>query len=311
MLWASAGNSVDNTGEFPASTQHLLTQSGLCCSSSQPTSRRCTESWEETQPGQLIPTDPRDVSDHIASCLACKVRKRRKKGGCLEWWHLSSQGSVTLLPRAWLSACLPMGNGERIPCSALLEHMAFAFPTELSPSQPTVFSFLLCWFSPPSHRGGVREWLCGPYLPAGVKPWHKGTQTIHMFLNPYALEHPWNIVKRNKLLRSRCHTNFSKGQIRTYETNVLNNKAKALPVLASCRRFLWRFSCWSTRSARWQDTRAQRSPARTWLAPPPQSQPCPQPQSWTHAYLEHKHGKNHSQLKSVNCCSNWKVLLFH
>jgi len=49
-------------------------------------------------------------------CSAYKAGGRRKKGGCLEFGHLSSQLTIAddraLLSWRWLSTCLPMGIGE-------------------------------------------------------------------------------------------------------------------------------------------------------------------------------------------------------
>jgi len=45
----------------------------------------CASSWEGTQLGQLTPTDQRDISHHMMSCPAYKVRGRRRKG-----WDIQS-----------------------------------------------------------------------------------------------------------------------------------------------------------------------------------------------------------------------------
>lgn len=54
----------------------------------------CTRSWEETQPGQLIPTHPRNIPYHMASVRYIELEKEGEKGGHLDWWCLSSQGVV-------------------------------------------------------------------------------------------------------------------------------------------------------------------------------------------------------------------------
>jgi len=53
---------------------------------------RCVGSWMGTQPGQWAPAGPRDVPCHSVSCSACKAwGEEEGRGGCLEWWRLSSQ----------------------------------------------------------------------------------------------------------------------------------------------------------------------------------------------------------------------------
>ena len=75
-----------------------------------------TRSWEGTQPGQLAPTDQRDIPHHTASCSAITPGERRRKGGHSEIQHLSSQVTVrrdaALLSWRWLNTCLPTGSGE-------------------------------------------------------------------------------------------------------------------------------------------------------------------------------------------------------
>ena len=51
-------------------------------------------SWEGTQPGQLTPTDQRDIPYHIM-CSAVKAGGGRRKGGSLELQCLSSQVTIT------------------------------------------------------------------------------------------------------------------------------------------------------------------------------------------------------------------------
>ena len=60
-----------------------------------------------------------------------------------------------LLSWRWLNTCLPMGKSELIPCFALLVHVAFALPIELSLSQPMSFlTFTLPILSPIPLGGG-------------------------------------------------------------------------------------------------------------------------------------------------------------
>jgi len=42
---------------------------------------RCMGSWEGTWPGQLTPTDQRDIPCHMLSYSAYKVGERRRKRG--------------------------------------------------------------------------------------------------------------------------------------------------------------------------------------------------------------------------------------
>jgi len=76
----------------------------------------CTKSWRRTQPGQLTPTDQRDILYHMMSHSATKAGGRRRKGGCSEFWPLSSQVTITrdgaLLSWRWLNICLPVGSSE-------------------------------------------------------------------------------------------------------------------------------------------------------------------------------------------------------
>jgi len=45
----------------------------------------CTSSRERTPPGQLTPTDQRDIPHCMTSCLEIKARGRRRKAGYWEW----------------------------------------------------------------------------------------------------------------------------------------------------------------------------------------------------------------------------------
>lgn len=64
-----------------------------------------------------------------------------------------------------------MGSGELRPCSALLAHVAFTLPLNLSLSQLRSFpTFTLPVLSPT--REELTEHLCEGLLPAGVKPQH-------------------------------------------------------------------------------------------------------------------------------------------
>ena len=161
-----AGNSVDNTGMFSLLLSSAYTESRpflLLTAPHQQGGWGCTKSWEDTQLGQLTPTDQRDTAYHMMSCSAYKAGRRQ--GGRSEWWRLSSQVTImrdgALLSWRWLNTCLLMGSSEWIPCFALLVCTAFALLLSCLYLNPRVFSLLLFWFSPPSHRGGVSERLCG------------------------------------------------------------------------------------------------------------------------------------------------------
>jgi len=69
-----------------------------------------TRGWEGTRPGELTPTDQRDIPCHMASCSACKAEgKKEERGGHSETWHFSSQITVTcdgaLVSWGCLSTC--------------------------------------------------------------------------------------------------------------------------------------------------------------------------------------------------------------
>lgn len=76
----------------------------------------------------------------------------------MEWWHFSSQVTITRA-EALLSWGMAEHGKHSIPCSALIACVAFAFPIELSLSQPISFlSFALLTLSPiPLVRQWVRD----------------------------------------------------------------------------------------------------------------------------------------------------------
>lgn len=114
LLWICAENCVDNTDYF------LLLQSSACTASwsflffillYQQEGCGCTRMWEETQPGQVTPTDQRDIPCHMAPCSAYKTGGRRRKKGCSELWNLSSPVTV-VCDRALMNICLPVRRSE-------------------------------------------------------------------------------------------------------------------------------------------------------------------------------------------------------
>jgi len=66
--------------------------------------------------GQLTTTDQRDIPYRMTLCSVYKVGEERGRGGSSEWWHLSSQVTITydgaLLSWRWLNTGLTMGNSE-------------------------------------------------------------------------------------------------------------------------------------------------------------------------------------------------------
>lgn len=49
----------------------------------------CTRSWERTQPGQLTPSDLKDISFHMTSCSSINIGGKKEEWGHLELWYLS------------------------------------------------------------------------------------------------------------------------------------------------------------------------------------------------------------------------------
>lgn len=131
---------------------------GLFCSSShQWGGWRGTRSWEGTQQGQMTPTEPRDIPDHLGSHSVYKAggegrRYIQSGGGCLP-----RQGDGSWLSQGWLNLCLPMGSGGWI---SFLVHAVFALPIKLLLTQPTnLLTFTLLLLSPIPHEG--MSWLSG------------------------------------------------------------------------------------------------------------------------------------------------------
>lgn len=79
----------------------------------------CTRSWEGTLPGQLTPTNQRNIPSHlIPSDSAIKAGGKQEEVWHLVLWHLSSQVTIkrdeALLSWKWLNVCLLMGTSDRI-----------------------------------------------------------------------------------------------------------------------------------------------------------------------------------------------------
>jgi len=120
----------------------------------------CARGQEGTQPGQLTPADQRDIPCYMMSRSAYKVGEDEGVGKCLEWWHLHSQVTVTrdgaVFSRRWRNSCLQMGSSKGVSYFALLVHVVFALPIQLSSSQPTSFlTFTIPILSAIPRRGGA------------------------------------------------------------------------------------------------------------------------------------------------------------
>lgn len=80
--------------------------------------------------------------------------------------------------------------------------LTFAFPTNLSLSQPMSFLAFPSSSLPSSAGGEVIEWLCGAWLLAGVKPQHKFTFLSSVFVTL----HTWSGALLPILLTNSSHT---------------------------------------------------------------------------------------------------------
>ena len=105
---------------------------------------------------------------HTIGCHAqhIKLGEEEGMGGCSEWWHLSSQVTITrngaLLSWRWLNTCLLMGSSEWSPYCVLLACTAFALHIKLSLSQPMRFhAFALLILSSILRGGSERAAVWG------------------------------------------------------------------------------------------------------------------------------------------------------
>ena len=148
----------------------VLTESqGLFCCSHHPTSK-LARSAQEAGRGRSQDSWP-ELTKGIFHTLWCHVQRIKLgevegRGGCLEWWCLSSQVSVThdgaLLCWRWLNTCLLMGSSEWIHCFSLFVCAQLLLYLLNCPYLILrVFSPLPFHFSPLSHRGEVDERLYG------------------------------------------------------------------------------------------------------------------------------------------------------
>jgi len=121
MFWVCAENSVDNIGMFsllPSSAYGESRPFLLLRPPHQQVGWGCTRSWGHTHSWESWPQLTKGIShaiQHHAQHTQLGGR-RRKGGGHLEWWHLSSQVTIVcegaLLSWRWLNTCLPMGSSE-------------------------------------------------------------------------------------------------------------------------------------------------------------------------------------------------------
>jgi len=91
-----------------------------------------TRSQEGAQPGQLTPTDPRDIPYHVTSCSVYKAGGRRKGGmfrvmafvcpsNCYAWWSPAFLEMAAHLPadgKQWTNPlfCFACTNGCCFTC---------------------------------------------------------------------------------------------------------------------------------------------------------------------------------------------------
>ena len=91
----------------------------------------CTRHWEGTQPGQLTPTDQRDIPYQVTLCSAIKAKRKEEEEGalvitafvfrsnCYAYWGPASQEVA--------GHHLLMGSRESVFCFPLLPCVALAF----------------------------------------------------------------------------------------------------------------------------------------------------------------------------------------
>jgi len=156
VFWICAENSVDNTGMFSSLLSSAHTASGAF----QPLTPLLQQAgWGHKELGEDIARtdDPGDIPHHMASRSAYKVGGRRK-GGCLQPWHLSSQvavrGDGALLSWGWLNTGLQQEVVNGFLVSLCLCVQILLCLLNCLYLNPPVFAFLPFQPSPPSHRGG-------------------------------------------------------------------------------------------------------------------------------------------------------------
>lgn len=95
LFWICAGKHVDMSGMFPYCWTALARSQGpFCLPLHQRAGWGCSQSWEGTRPGQLTPTDQRDVHTLWCHGQHIKLVKEGGRGEHLEWWCLSSQDTI-------------------------------------------------------------------------------------------------------------------------------------------------------------------------------------------------------------------------
>lgn len=142
----------------------------------------CPASWEGTQSGEATQAAQRDVSHHMAACLAVTAGGKKEGGGVRSgWWSLSSQGTtMSDGPSSAGSGWHLLAGGKRWLDSFFCSVFAWLLLYQVSCLclNPWVLALLWFWFSPLTHLGRASKRLHGAKLPVGFKP-----QQVHVKYN--------------------------------------------------------------------------------------------------------------------------------
>lgn len=173
-FWICDQNSFDNTWMFQLLQHSAYTVSSksfpvfliLAC---QRVGWVYMRSWEVTQPGQMIPTDQRDILYHMTLCSAMKALGKNEEMGTSRVMMLvfpsnhHTWGSPTFLEV--VKHLLTDGNYFIFFFFCLCAQLLLCLYLNRQ-----VFSLLPSQFSPSSHCGGMSEQLCGVELPSSINP---------------------------------------------------------------------------------------------------------------------------------------------
>lgn len=160
-------------GVFIIAEQRIHSQ-GLFCTTHQWAGRGCTRIWEATEPGQMTPSDLRDIPSHMTSCSAHRAGGQRRKAGKI--WR-----DGVCFPKPPLHVMEPgcSGNGWTLPAlgkwwrNSLLGLCLFGFALPITPYLSwSIYSLWFFHFSSPSHGQEVNKCMCGSHLTGRTKPWH-------------------------------------------------------------------------------------------------------------------------------------------